>query len=436
MLVSLYKLLTKIIYFIGFPLFYVFSSCTGYQRKSLAERQGIYHFPLAARRPRVWFHGASVGEIQVIRAILPQVQQLLPQANFIVSTMTEQGYALAKTQLATQAHYCYAPLDAPGPVNRALTYLKPDIYVAVETELWPNLLFTAHAKGIKLLLVNGRLSARSTHRYQHIQGLIRPLLQQFKAISTISAQDKARYEKLCPERTDITITGNSKYDLQPPGERQQLGQYYRHRLGLTTNQPLFVLGSTHGNEEEQFLQELPRLRNQLPDLVTVIAPRHLQRLPELSVLCQKRAIPFRLYSTMDGKKSCPLIILDTMGELAALYSAATYIFCGGSLVKKGGHNIFEGAIMGKPIFYGPYMDDFIDACALLEPGGGSIQVNNWPECVTEIIQLANDPTRYQKMAEANRRIALLHQGAAQRQAELIIKALAVNSSQPPDATNI
>ncbi len=419
----MYKILTGAAYLLVFPLFSAFSRLTGYQRKTIAGRQGLYNFSLPTNSIRIWLHGASVGEIQVIRAILPHLRELLPNALFLVSTMTEQGHKVATKQLAGEAICFYAPLDAPGPVRKALAAIKPDIYVAVETELWPTLLFAAHAKKIRLLLVNGRLSARSSHRYKKIPGLIQPLLALFTSITCISEKDRCRYQELS-SRADIQRSGNAKYDLQPAGEPADLERLYRHKIGLDDKQPLLVLGSTHGNEEEQFLQQLSLLQQNIKGLVTIIAPRHLQRVTEVSDLCKKMEIPFSLYSRVEGRTKA-VIILDTMGELAAIYAAATYIFCGGSLVNKGGHNIFEGAIMAKPIFYGPYMDDFRDACTLLEPGGGTIQVNNCQQCVTEIIRLHGNQQHYAKMAEANRVIALTQQGAARRQAEIIFNSMKI-----------
>ncbi|MEN8141234.1 MAG: glycosyltransferase N-terminal domain-containing protein [Thermodesulfobacteriota bacterium] len=421
MYLSLYKTATRAIYLFIFPLFFIFSSLTGSQKESLAQRQGRYPFKRPQGTPRIWLHAASVGEVQVIRAILPHLQALCPQATLLVSTLTETGHKLARETL--EATCFFAPLDAPGPVRRALDHIRPHLYVAVETELWPNLLTAARAGGARLLLINGRLSARSTGRYQRLKGVTKPLLQGFTTISCISAADRDRYQSLS-DRQDIEVTGNAKYDLNPPEPIAELARRYRQRLAMTKGQRLLILGSTHTGEEEQFLAQLPRLQAEIPGLVTLIAPRHLQRVAEVAELGRQHNQPCVLYSKVKvGEGSPSVIILDSMGELSSLYAAATYIFCGGSLVAKGGHNIFEGAIMAKPVFIGPHMADFRDAVQLLGPGGGLIQVNNCQECVTEIIHLACDQSRYDNISAANRTIALAQQGAARRQAEIIAAAV-------------
>ena len=418
----LYRLVSRGLYLLALPPLIMAARLKGYQRDSLSGRRGSYQLNLGTQTPRIWLHGASVGEVQAIRAVIPHLQELLPQAQLLVSTMTETGQAVAQEQLGDKVNCFYAPLDAPGPVRRALTAMRPDIYVAVETELWPCLLFAAHDQGVRLALINGRISARSHRHYGLIRHLMTPLLQLFSAMCCISEVDRQRFQELAA-RDDLQVCGNVKYDMpQLEQEAEGSGDYLR-RLQLTAHQPVLVIGSSHGNEEEKFLQLLPQLQQTVPGLVTIIAPRHLQRLPEVETLCHQAGQPFCHLSSCQGQRPADLVLVDTMGELANLYGVATVIFCGGSLVNKGGHNIFEGAIKAKPVLYGPHMDDFRDACQLLEPGGGVIEVNNYQKCGREIISLLQAPEQGLEMGQANLAIAKRQQGAARRQAEMIAQLL-------------
>jgi 3-deoxy-D-manno-octulosonic-acid transferase len=420
-----YRLLTDIFFALGFPPFFVYSWFTGRHKDSLRQRLGAYgNSTLPAPAPQtIWMHAASVGEVRAAQALLPELRMLLPDSAYLLSTMTRQGQQVAQEQLHGALTCIYAPLDVNWIVKRALARLQPTCYLCLETELWPNLLSAAYRTGVELVLLNGRLSDRSLQRYKKIPQLISPLLQSFAAIATISEADRDRFLQLGADPGKITVAGNVKYDLQAlradvPTDR------YRKRLAISASQQVFIFGSTHTGEEKLFLDAVHRLRQTVADAIFIIAPRHLARLGEIENLLTSSALPFDRFSRLhDGNRRHNIILVDTMGELASLYAIGTFIFCGGSLVPRGGHNIMEAAIWGKPVSYGPHMKDFADAAEILESRRASLPVHSPEEFTSSVLALLQSPRQYMEICDRAKTAALAQQGSARRQAELVKNVL-------------
>ncbi len=428
MLYGLYQFLGWLTFIIIFPFFLVYSLFTGQYREGLGQRLG---FVGAARRKPVpamtiWLHGASVGEVLLAGILIKELEKILPEADFVLSTMTEQGMEIARKQAGEKVRCIYAPLDLAVIVDRAIRIVRPSLYVCLETELWPAFLLHASGTGVKLVLLNGRLSERSLQRYQLIKGFMAKILSCFSMIAVIQPADAKRYISLGAEPEKVRVLGNAKYDqdmesLEPAGEEQ-----FRTQLNLPPGQPLLVAGSTHTGEEKMLLTVFQDLKKAtgMKDLIWVVAPRHLQRLAEVENMLQKRQVPYQRWSEVkDSGRRTDTILVDTMGDLPGFYAIASYVFCGGSLVERGGHNVMEAALRGKPVFYGPSMKDFSDAAELLESVGGGFQVNG-PEVLTEsILYFMEHPDEYETAGRRAREIAAAQQGAAAKQAQLVKEVL-------------
>ncbi len=427
---------------IGATPFYVpFCLLTGRPFSNLRQRFGLFN-PLYVRghKNRIWFHAASVGEVQAAKALISALQQIGVQADIIVTTVTEQGLAAAKRQLKHTALCLYAPIDLPWVVERFIRKLNPSIYVCLETELWPNMLRLAKARGVKTLLLNGRLSERAFRRYQKFRGFMGQVVRCFDSASVIQDIDRERYLALGFDSTKIEVHGNAKYDLQieslvecqncrprPSGvsKRESVALHYQEMLGLDRDQPILLAGSTHTGEEEIMLAVHEALTATMPDLVLIVAPRHFSRLDQIKADWQSKDVSFQTFSQVSaGQRTARIIVIDRMGELARLYAVATYVFCGGSLVPRGGHNIMEPVIWGIPPFFGPYMSDFSDARNLLESAGAGYLITNKEELIDRIIFFHHHQDEYQQASQRALIIRSAQQGAAVEQAEIIRRTLA------------
>ncbi len=372
-------------------------------------------------QPTVWIHASSVGEVQAALVLIGELAGNSTGLRFVLTTMTEQGNRVARSRLPETVSCLMAPLDAPIPVRRALQRISPDIYICLETELWPVMLTELRLAGVCMFLLNGRLSERSTRRYRYIQPFIASLLAGFHRLGVISKEDGHRFIELGAAENRVEVCGNIKYDM-PADDPEGVRRKYRQHLEVN-DQNVFICGSTRDGEEELLLQVHGTLVAHT-SLVWIIAPRHLERLPEIYALLQRSGLEYDLYTELEEKgRSCGVIVVDCMGELGHLYSAGDFIFCGGSLVERGGHNIMEAARWGRPVYFGPHMKDFRDAAALLMDGGGGFQVRDAGELGQLLLCHLHSPGQYVTACESASKVTSCQRGAVQRQASIVLKAL-------------
>lgn len=406
---------------------------------TLWQRFGFFTPPLHWKfQKRLWFHAASVGEVQVAKALISALRRKGIRADIIITTVTLQGHLTATKHLADMAFCIYAPVDVPSVVERFISKLRPTVYICLETELWPNVLRLMQQNSIKTLLLNGRVSENAFNKYSKIPGFIRQVLHCFNSASLIQEIDRHRYLALGLEPEKIQVNGNAKYD-QPLESfvpfntnnegnadqiRKSVTRHYQGLLGLKHDQQILIAGSTHSGEESIILEAFTTLTATIPELILIVAPRHINRLDQIMADWRRRGIDFeRLSQPRPQELRAQVILVDQMGELASLYSIGTYVFCGGSLVNRGGHNIMEPAFWGKPPFFGPYMNDFNDARVMLEKQGGGFLVNNTEELISKIMYFHSHQDSYQEAAQRALTVAEAQQGAADRQADLIRQAL-------------
>jgi len=319
-------------------------------------------------------HASSVGEAGAAISIVNSFLSSHPKAMIIFSTSTRHGNAIAEQQLNRKASICiYAPLDFVYVVKRALNFFKPDIMVFFETEIWPNWLYEANRMGIKTVMVNGRISVRSINSYLKIRSLTRTVLVKMNAFSMISEEDAKRICSIGAPEERVKVNGNAKYDplieRVVPGTKEQMMKLFNFSSGDN----VFIAGSTRSSEEEIVLDVYEEILKYSPNMKLIIAPRHVERAYTVESIVRNRGFSCQLRTDLDAKDSLRIsavVIMDTIGELQDVYSVATVVFCGGSLVPKGGHNILEAAIWGKPVLFGPSIEDFADAGNLLVKSGG------------------------------------------------------------------
>lgn len=391
----------------------------------IASRLGrvVAHGP--DRRRLIWIHAASIGEVQAARVLIYGLTQQQCGCRFYVTTMTRQGMEVAVSQLPEEVCCELAPLDTPQAVAKTLQSLQPDMYICLETELWPVMLTKTRQAGIPMLLLNGRLSERSCNRYRRIARTMATLLNGFAAIGVISRQDGRRYQMIgVPERR-IRICGNLKYDLQVP-DVSGIEEKYREILNLSSER-VFICGSTRSGEEKLLLPVYRRLQQETTatGVLWIIAPRHLNRLDEVRGLLDDSDLKYDLLSSCsDQGRQQNIVLVDSMGELVNLYSVGDFIFCGGSLVDKGGHNIMEPIHLQRPVYFGPYMKDFQDAVELVVSTGAGFQVEGADDLAGKLTAHIRDPQKLQQACRAAAELAEFQQGAVQRQADMVMDLLA------------
>jgi len=424
-----YYLLSTLLFFLFLPCFRIYSWITGSRNKIINQRLGFYPSGFKdgiAGSPRIWIHASSVGEVGVAEAIIESLTMSMPHCAIILSVSTRHGHTHARTKLSPKVTCLHAPLDFAPSVKKAMTTLKPDILICLETEIWPNWLMTAHKLGIKTAIVNGRISVRSIKKYLKIRPLINKALKHIDLFSMISKSDADRIVRLGAPKNKMAINGNAKYDLLLGQVDSSHKENVQKRFDLKGREPVFLGGSTRSGEEEIILEAYREILRSVPDTILIIAPRHVSRTPDIEALVKARGFEYELITDLDKKKelrSAPVVILNTIGELQATYSIASIVFCGGSLVPLGGQNILEAAVWGIPVLFGPSMEDFLDAKELLEKAGGGMQIKNGQDLAEKAIYYLNHREEAQRMGKLAKKAVISNKGAAGKHALAIERLL-------------
>jgi 3-deoxy-D-manno-octulosonic-acid transferase len=364
-----------------------------------------------------------VGEVTAAAPIISSLRGSYPGACIVLSTSTETGQEMARRLVTDATAHIYYPLDIPSVVRKVIDRVRPDIFVPVETEIWPNFIRACWKRGIPVVMVNGRISPRSFRRYRKTRFFWKSVMQMTDATGVISAIDASRLEALGVEASKIHIMGNAKYDSLAARADHSLGNAMAERLDIPSGAQVFVAGSTHEGEDEVALEAYRGLVDRYPGMLMIVVPRHPER--GGAVLSLAHGAGFHDCVTMtairggERRAGRRIVIVDMIGELFSVYSLATVVFCGGSLVPRGGQNILEPAAWGKVVLYGPSMDDFTDERERLEEAGGGITVKNGGELLAEILRLMGDPEALRRRGEAGRAIVASNGGAARRYAEMI-----------------
>ncbi|MBV6470267.1 MAG: 3-deoxy-D-manno-octulosonic acid transferase [Nitrospirae bacterium] len=375
--------------------------------------------------PVIWIHAVSLGEVVAVAPLVRDLRRQYPIARLIVSTVTETGREAVEQRLAGVAEHRYAPLDFPWVVEQVIDRLRPSLYIFVETELWPNLLRSLHRRHIPSVLVNGRLSTRSFKRQRLpvIRDFYRSMLRMISCCLMQSERDAQRIIELGADPASVRSTGNIKFD-QPLPQAGAAGQLLnRASLGIAEEDQILVAGSTHPGEEEAIVAAYRTLSKEFPQLLLILAPRHIERTPQVEQWLRAQGLALSLRSrggSLPPAGSGPrVLLLDSRGELALIYREAVAAFVGGTLAPIGGHNLLEPAVWGKPVLFGPHTDHCAEVAALLTNAGGGLVVQNEAELAQVLHSLLRDPVARQRMGQAAQQVVADNQGALSRSAEII-----------------
>ena len=348
-----------------------------------------------------WIHAVSVGEAIAAGPIVEELRRLYPELPLVMTTVTETGARVVRERYAGLAVHRYFPLDLPGAVRRVVGAIDPLFFVCMETELWPNVLRTLGQRGVPVMIANGRLSDRSFRRYRRVRTFVRRMLGDVTVFGMQTREDARRVIALGADPERVFVTGNVKTDARP--DAAGVSDLWQRLLGLAPEEAVWIAGSTHRGEDEAVLEAHARARPSVTPtrLVLVLAPRHLERVPEILALVATRGWS----AVRRSQLPCPrsentVVVLDTLGELAQLYSVASIVFVGGSLVPAGGHNMLEPALRRKPVLFGPHTENFRDAAALLLDAGAAAIVQDAADLAVALQRLLADPALRAKMGDA------------------------------------
>ncbi len=392
--------------------------------RGFLSRLGFLPKDLELNKP-IWVHAVSVGEVMAVRRLVDELRNLYPDKKLVISTVTVTGNKIARDIAEEGDLVTYLPLDLSFIVRTVIDRVGPSLFVIAETEIWPNLISYLYRKNIPIVTVNGRVSNASFRGYASIKILLKPILGKISLFCVQTERDAKRLMHLGVAEDKIRITGNMKFDIKDYSDKIQDTTDYRLKLGLVSKHKLFVAGSTHAGEEEIILEVYKELQRDFPDLKLLIAPRHPPRCKDIARLISRFGFRSVFVSNLPFECSTciasPVFILDTVGELISFYGIADIVFVGGSLIKKGGHNILEPASLAKPILFGPHMFNFRDIADLFLSNRAAIMASNQDELRTNIAELLNNPSKAIELGKHAQQLILQNQGATKRNVEYIKK---------------
>jgi len=413
-----YSVLTLIVFTLISP--YFLYQAIRYKKYIGGLRQRLGFLPLTFNidgEESIWIHAVSVGETLTARALAADLKSRYPHLRLFLSTTT-----LAGQQVAGQVQHLdgvfYFPFDWTFIVRRTLDLVRPRVFIMMETEIWPNLLRACRARGVKTILINGRISSRSYPRYRLIRPFFKRVLADVDRFCVQSEESSRRLLALGADPSRVTVTGSLKFDsleLPPPMShvrpRERVLRFFR----LAPTRLVVIAGSTMRGEEAAVLRAFARAKARAPTALAILAPRHPERFAEVERLARTAgfATVRRSELAIDAEPRADVVVLDTIGELAQLYQVATAVFVGGSLVDHGGHNILEPAVFGKPIVFGPHMQNFREIADTFLANGAAVQVQ--PDQLDEALSsLLIDPVRRARLGAAARALVEANRGAKEK----------------------
>ena len=397
---------------------------------SLGQRMG--YLPVSFNldgEDSIWIHAVSVGETMTVRALIADLRRRYPHLRIFLSTTTMAGQQVARRNVQDVDAVFYLPLDLSFIVRRTLRLVKPRLFVMMETEIWPNLLRQCKRMGVATVMVNGRISSRSYPRYKIARPFFRRVLADVDRFCMQTEESARRVIDIGADPATVVVTGSLKFDsLDMPGVTTLEGRgqnrvlrYFR----MNSGRPVIVAGSTMREEEQMVLQVFRRIKAGTANPLLVIAPRHPERFAEVAQLARDQAFVTVKRSDLpiDAEPRADVVVLDTIGELAQVYQIATAVFVGGSLVDTGGHNILEPAVFGKPIVFGPHMQNFKEIADAFIAQDAAVQVTNVRELEEALLALLTDPVRRARLGAAARALVESNRGAKDKCLAIIAQLL-------------
>ncbi|MEW6087784.1 MAG: 3-deoxy-D-manno-octulosonic acid transferase [bacterium] len=368
----------------------------------------------SAKKP-IWFHAASVGEINGIYPIVDCLFQKNNDLEFIVTTYTLTGLKRAKeifSGIPVVKYFSILPLDISFIISKFIKKINPGILVISETEIWPNLIYHAKKQGVKVLMVNGRISDSAWPKYLSFRFFFKYIVSKIDFYCAQTEIDKNRIISLGMPSKKVEIKGNAKYSFMPITEKE---------ISFILTNPLIVAGSTRPGEEEIILEAFKKIQGKFAKAMLVIAPRHLERVPEVEKIVQRAGVSYVLRSKYlkDSDSRFTVLILDTMGELSAFYKLSDLSFVGGTLKPFDGHNILEPAAFNKPVLFGPYVNNVKEASEDLLKSGGGRKIYNSKDLEQAFNEILLDENKNKTMGERAHFVFKKHKQSAMEQAGII-----------------
>jgi 3-deoxy-D-manno-octulosonic-acid transferase len=393
-------------------------------RHGIPFRLGFYRrsFDLGRGSPRIWLHGASAGDLLSLQPMMRELKARLPGCCIIVTTITNSGLAMARKKLSEADVVCHAPYDLFGATRRAVAALRPDLLVLEYTEIWPNLIRAARKANVRIALTNGRFNPAKMSRYRLFFRVISNPLRRIDCFLMRSDEEAERVLALGAAPDRVWVTGNTKFDALVLDGAAGREEALRAQMGLDPRAPVLMAGSTHEGEEEALLAVYARLRERHPGLQLVVAPRYVERAGRIVALAAERGLPVRLRSGGAAAGHAAVTVLDTIGELSTAYRLATLVFVGGSFVRRGGQNVLEPAAQGKPVLFGPHMENFKDSVQVLQ-GRGGLQVGTPEQLLKVADELLSRPDKLQELGALARSSVTAIRGASARNVDHMLAIL-------------
>ncbi len=421
-MLKIYNIIYLILLILFFPKEY-FKRPKCNRRRWLYERTGFYSKkPKHASEPTLWIHAVSVGETI---AIIPLVRKLRQEitANIVISTVTDTGQEIAKRRTdGLGVTVVYAPFDTPFAVQRGIWAFRPDIFIVMETELWPATLATMKKNSIPVLLLNGRISDKSFKGYRTIKFFMEQVL---KNIEVFAMQDETYVNKIVQlgaSQQKTKAIGNLKYDIKPSGTMPKWAW-------AVTGKRIIIAGSTHEGEEGFIIDNYIKLMEEIPDMLLIIAPRHPERFDAVCKLIEAKHIKYERASNIGMELyDVKVVVLDSVGELANVYGLGEICIIGGSFIPKGGQNLLEPAYWQKPIICGPYMFNFPMVEEFLK-ADAAIMVKTSNEFYTVIKALLTDEHRQQEMGKRANNIYKKNAGTIERAYGEVVNILKIKEKR-------
>jgi 3-deoxy-D-manno-octulosonic-acid transferase len=401
----LYNILSAVSLLIYLPAL-LLKKISDEKRRFLSERLGLSEYS----KTDIWIHSVSVGETIACLPFLKALNREFPGKKILLSTTTYTGQQIAREKFPEADRIMYMPWDTGICVDRAVNTLRPELFITIETEIWPVLFHNLKKAGSRIILLNGRLSSKSFKGYDLSRFFMKKVLSYADFLYMQTKGDSERIIAIGAQKEKVSIMGNFKFDIEfdKKDPLEWVDKIQSH---------IFLAGSTHRGEDEIILEAYERIRTQ-NNLKLIIAPRHPERFSEVEKLLKEKGMNYIRRSEIQNTVEADVILLDTIGELSKLFSNAAITFIGGSLLPYGGHNILEPAYWSNPILFGPHMENFPIAGEFLKKSA-AIEVKDAGEIAEAVAELMQRPERAKLMGENARAILDENKGAVNKALKLV-----------------
>ena len=364
-------------------------------------------------------HAVSVGEVNAAVPLVNKLKQLWPGEEITITTMTTTGAQRVQKLFGDEINHCYLPYDYTVSMGRFLSSIQPALVMVMETEIWPNMICLCARKNIPMLYTNVRMSERSYQGYSRFKALISQILPKISLFAVQGETDAKRLELLGAPRDNIAVTGSLKFDIAMPASVSEAGAAIRRQLGW--NRPMAVAASTHEGEETLILDAFAKIRQELPETILVLVPRHPERFQSVIKECDKTSFRVLKRSNMEAMPpdGIDILVVDAMGELTMFIAASDITIMGGSLVPVGGHNLLEVASLAKPVVFGPHMFNFDEISQMFIEQGAGIQIDHVNQLADVMSKLLMDGGMRDQLGSKGSKLIEQNKGALDRVTSLI-----------------